>query len=74
MAVVGAGETPAQRGACQRCGRAEGWLRHAPPPSPVSGVWCDPCYEVLAQRARLRPLAWGLSAVVIGLGLWWLGA
>lgn len=69
----GDGGTQAVGGHCQRCGGADGWLRHAPPPSPVSGVWCDACYRVLAWRARLWPIAVAVGSVAAGLGLWWLG-
>ncbi|MBL8312047.1 MAG: hypothetical protein JNL19_16620 [Burkholderiales bacterium] len=38
--------------ACERCG-GKGQLRHAPPPAPMSGIWCARCYTRLVARSRL---------------------
>jgi len=38
---------------CQRCGSA-GELRHAPSPTPKSGIWCAACH----QRLQLHQRRW----------------
>jgi hypothetical protein len=37
---------------CQSCG-APGFLQHAPPPSPVSGIWCAQCFARLDKKAQV---------------------
>jgi hypothetical protein len=37
--------------ACQSCGAA-GALQHAPPPAPVSGIWCTRCYARLEKKGQ----------------------
>jgi hypothetical protein len=36
---------------CQKC-HAPGQLRHAPPPTPVSGIWCESCFTRLERRSN----------------------
>lgn len=58
---------------CQKCG-SPGLLRHAPPPQPVSGVWCEKCFSVLHRRFNLfhTLYRWRLLLffVVVGLLAW----
>lgn len=37
---------------CQQC-QAPGQLRHAPPPAPVSGIWCESCFARLERRSNV---------------------
>jgi hypothetical protein len=60
---------PDYRDNCQRCNAADGRLRHAPPPSPTSGVWCDRCYRHLERLRWLVPAAIAAAAVLVGWAL-----
>jgi hypothetical protein len=60
---------PYYRANCQRCNAADGRLRHAPPPSPVSGVWCDRCHRHLELLRWLVPAGIVAGAVLLGLTL-----
>lgn len=40
-------------GVCDKCGK-RGHLRHAPPPIPATGSWCDECYSLEAAALADR--------------------
>ncbi|MCW5648511.1 MAG: hypothetical protein KIS62_02065 [Ramlibacter sp.] len=61
------------QGPCQRCGAPDGLLRHAPPPSPSSGVWCNRCYRRLQRLRWLVPGGVALAAMLAGWALARLG-
>lgn len=58
-------------GACQVCG-APGRLQHAPPPAPVSGLWCERCYGKLERRGRWLHAVYRYRLLVFfgGVTLW----
>lgn len=59
---------------CQSCG-APGELRHAPPPAPVSGVWCERCHARLQVRSNGWSVArhWRLLLfVALVAGMFWI--
>ncbi len=49
-------------GICELCGDP-GHTRHYPGPVPITGVWCDTCYQVQAHKAPIRtPGVWYFDA------------
>ncbi|MHC4080419.1 MAG: hypothetical protein ACYS15_11040 [Planctomycetota bacterium] len=62
-------------GICQVCGEP-GHTRHYPGPVPVTGAWCNDCYERVPAIPLMMKLLNALYALVIlaiiGLLLWWL--
>ena len=47
---------------CQEC-NLPGALRHAPPPAPASGVWCDACFTKLERRSNWIGMLWRFRAL-----------
>lgn len=56
-------------GVCDRCG-APGHTRHFPGPVPVTGAWCDRCYQIVCWTWPLyTPAGW--LRIAIGVGILW---
>ena len=54
-------------GICERC-QAPGHTRHAPPPAPYTGAWCDSCFRKVSLFGNLRMLGIALAIAALAYG------
>ena len=48
---------------CEVCG-SPGYIKHYPSSVPYTGVWCDPCFDKLKRKERVK-----IYCIVAAVGL-----